>query len=195
MSTNFSGQSGSDSRSEGGGGGGRGRGRGRGNREGGRERESNRGDLIDKVIKIRRCAAVVKGGRRFSFGAYVVVGNGKGKVGLGYGKANEVPPSVEKAIKDGTRSMVAVELAGTTIPHICEGHYGASKVVLLPAGPGTGVIAGQSVRAVCEAVGIHDILTKNYGSTNPANVIKATIAALQSLRSRAEIERLRGVSL
>lgn len=147
------------------------------------------------MIKIRRCACVVKGGRRFSFGAYVVVGNGKGKVGLGYGKANEVPPSVEKAVKDGTRNMVEVQLAGKTIPHICEGRYGSSKVVLIPAAPGTGVIAGASVRAVCEAAGIHDILTKNYGSTNPANVIKAAIRALQSLRTRTEVERLRGVTL
>lgn len=173
-----------------------GRGRGRGRRDGGqRDRESSRGDLIDKVIKIRRCAAVVKGGRRFSFGAFVVVGNGKGKVGLGYGKANEVPPSVEKAIKDGTRNMVEVQLSGKTIPHMCEGQYGSSKVVLIPAGPGTGVIAGASVRAVCEAAGINDILTKNYGSTNPANVIKAAISALQSLRSRTDVERLRGVTL
>lgn len=191
MSTNFKSEGGQESGQESGG---RGRGR-RGGRDQQRERENNRGDLIDKVIKIRRCAAVVKGGRRFSFGAFVVVGNGKGKVGLGYGKANEVPPSVEKAIKDGTRNMVEVTLSGKTIPHIVEGHYGSSKVVLVPAAGGTGVIAGASVRAVCEACGIHDILTKNYGSTNPANVIKATIRALQSLRSRADVERLRGVTL
>lgn len=192
MSTDFSTSSGQDQGKESGGG----RRRRGGGREGQqRERESQRGDLIDKMIKIRRCAAVVKGGRRFSFGAFVVVGNGKGKVGLGYGKANEVPPSVEKAIKDGTRNMVDVQLSGKTIPHICEGRFGSSKVVLIPAGPGTGVIAGASVRAVCEAAGIHDILTKNYGSTNPANVIKAAIRALQSLRSRADIERLRGVTL
>ncbi len=191
MSTDFSNNSGQDQGKEGG----RGRGRRGGGRDGDKQRESNRGDLIDKMIKIRRCACVVKGGRRFSFGAYVVVGNGKGKVGLGYGKANEVPPSVEKAIKDGSRNMVEVQLAGKTVPHICEGRCGSSKVVMIPAAPGTGVIAGASVRAVCEAVGIHDILTKNYGSTNAANVIKAAIRALQSLRTRADIERLRGVTL
>lgn len=158
-------------------------------------KESSRGDLIDKVVKIRRCAAVVKGGRRFSFTAMVVVGNGKGRVGWGYGKANEVPPSVEKAVKDGTRNMIDVALAGQTIPHVCQGQFGASQVVLIPASPGTGVIAGASVRAVCEAAGIHDILTKSFGSTNPANLVKATIAALQSMRPREEVERLRGVVL
>lgn len=157
--------------------------------------ESNRGELIDKVVKIRRCAAVVKGGRRFSFGALVVIGDGQGKVGWGYGKANEVPPAVEKAVKDGTRSMEAIALEGTTIPHEVKGRFGAAHVVLVPAGPGTGVIAGAAVRAVCEACGIHDILTKSFGTNNPTNVVKATIAALQSLRSRSEVERLRGVSL
>jgi len=157
--------------------------------------ESNRGELIDKVVKIRRCAAVVKGGRRFSFAALVVIGDGQGKVGWGYGKANEVPPAVEKAVKDGTRSMEAIALEGTTIPHEVKGQFGAARVVLVPAGPGTGVIAGASVRAVCEACGIHDILTKSFGTNNPTNVVKATIAALQSLRSRSEVERLRGVSL
>lgn len=157
--------------------------------------ESTRGELIDKVVKIRRCAAVVKGGRRFSFGALVVIGDGQGKVGWGYGKANEVPPAVEKAVKDGTRSMEPVALEGTTIPHEVKGQFGAARVVLVPAGPGTGVIAGAAVRAVCEAAGIHDILTKSFGTNNPTNVVKATIAALQSLRSRSEVERLRGVSL
>jgi len=157
--------------------------------------ESNRGELIDKVVKIRRCAAVVKGGRRFSFAALVVIGDGQGKVGWGYGKANEVPPAVEKAVKDGTRSMEPIALEGTTIPHEVKGQFGAARVVLVPAGPGTGVIAGASVRAVCEACGIHDILTKSFGTNNPTNVVKATIAALQSLRSRSEVERLRGVSL
>jgi small subunit ribosomal protein S5 len=156
---------------------------------------SQRGELIDKVVKIRRCAAVVKGGRRFSFTAMVVVGNGRGKVGWGYGKANEVPPSVEKAVKDGSRNMVDVPMEGNTIPHIAEGRYGAAKVILVPASPGTGVIAGASVRAVCEAAGIHDILTKSFGSTNPINLVKATIAALQSLRTKKEVERLRAVTL
>lgn len=157
--------------------------------------ESSRGELIDKVVKIRRCAAVVKGGRRFSFTALVVVGDGNGKVGWGYGKANEVPPSVEKAVKDGTRNMVQVSLDGTTIPHEVKGRYGAARVVLVPAGPGTGVIAGAAVRAVCEACGIHDILTKSFGTSNPINLVKATIDALQSLRTQSDVERLRGVSL
>ena len=157
--------------------------------------ESTRGELIDKIVKIRRCAAVVKGGRRFSFAALVVVGDGKGRVGWGYGKANEVPPAVEKAVKDGTRSMVPISMKGSTIPHTVKGHFGAAEVVLVPASPGTGVIAGAAVRAVCEACGITDILTKSFGSPNSTNLVKATIQALQSLRSQSEVERLRGVSL
>lgn len=152
-------------------------------------------DLIDKVIKIRRCAAVVKGGRRFSFNALVVVGDGRGKVGWGYGKANEVPPSVEKASKDASRSMVKVQLTGNTIPHRVKGRYGASQVVLVPARPGTGVKAGEAVRAVCVCAGIQDILTKSFGSNNPHNLVKAAIDALTQLRSREDIERLRGVTL
>jgi small subunit ribosomal protein S5 len=154
-----------------------------------------RGELVDKVVKIKRCAAVVKGGRRFSFAAMVVVGNGKGKVGWGYGKANEVPPSVEKAVKEGSRSMMEVLLDAGTISHTVEGHYGAAHVVLVPASPGTGVIAGSAVRAVCEACGIQNILTKSFGSNNPVNLVKATLAALQQLRTKSEIERLRGVTL
>ena len=157
--------------------------------------ESTRGELVDKVVKIRRCAAVVKGGRRFSFTALVVVGDGHGRVGWGYGKANEVPPAVEKAVKDGTRKMVEIQLDGTTIPHAIKGRYGAARVVLVPASPGTGVIAGAAVRAVCEACGIHDILTKSFGTTNPINLVKATIGALAELRSQGDVERLRGVSL
>jgi small subunit ribosomal protein S5 len=155
----------------------------------------SRGELIDKVIKIKRCAAVVKGGRRFSFAAMVVVGNGKGKVGWGYGKANEVPPSVEKAVKDGSRSMVEIALSEGSIPHAIEGRYGAARVVMVPAAPGTGVIAGHAVRAVCEAAGIHNILTKSFGSNNPTNLVKASIEALKQLRTRHEIERLRGVTI
>lgn len=157
--------------------------------------DSTRGELIDKVVKIRRCAAVVKGGRRFSFTALVVVGDGKSKVGWGYGKANEVPPAVEKAVKDGSRKMTEVHLDGTTIPHSIKGRYGAAKVILVPAGPGTGVIAGAAVRAVCEACGIHDILTKSFGTNNPINLVKATISALEELRTQNDVERLRGVSL
>jgi small subunit ribosomal protein S5 len=156
---------------------------------------TTQGELIDKVVKIRRCAAVVKGGRRFSFAAMVVVGDGRGRVGWGYGKANEVPPAVEKAIKDGSRSLVSISMEGTTIPHEVQGRFGAARVVLVPASPGTGVIAGAAVRAVCEAAGIRDILTKSIGSTNPINLVKATIEALRQLRTPGEVARLRGVSL
>ncbi len=157
--------------------------------------ETTRGELIDKVIKIRRCAAVVKGGRRFSFTALVVVGDGRGKVGWGYGKAKEVPLAVEKAIKDGGRNMHEVSMDGTTIPHTSQGHFGAALVTLVPASPGTGVIAGAAVRSICEACGIRDILTKSFGSSNPINLVKATMNALRALRSKVEVERLRGVSL
>lgn len=158
-------------------------------------KEDSRSDQIEKVVKIRRCAAVVKGGRRFSFNALVVLGNARGKVGYGYGKANEVPPSVEKAQKDAARGMFEVPLTNGTIPHPVVGKFGASRVKLMPAAPGTGVIAGESVRAVCVACGIQNILSKCYGSTNSANLVKATLLALKQLRSRNETERLRGVSL
>lgn len=177
---------------------GRGGDRQRGDRQrggGGGSSERQRGELTENVVKIKRCAAVVKGGRRFSFAAMVVVGNGHGKVGWGYGKANEVPPSVEKAVKEGMRSQIEVPMDGETIPHEVKGRYGAARVVLVPAGPGTGVIAGAAVRAVCEAAGIHNILTKSFGSNNPVTLVKATINALQQLRPRQEIERLRGVTL
>jgi small subunit ribosomal protein S5 len=151
--------------------------------------------LSESIVKIKRCAAVVKGGRRFSFAAMVVVGDGKGKVGWGYGKANEVPPSVEKARKEGMRSLVTVTLDGSTISHLVEGHYGAAHVILLPASPGAGVIAGSAVRAVCEAAGIHDILTKSFGTNNPVSLVKATFAALKQLRPKSDVERLRGVPL
>ncbi len=157
--------------------------------------ERQQGELAENIVKIKRCAAVVKGGRRFSFAAMVVVGDGKGKVGWGYGKANEVPPCVEKARKEAMRSLVEVPLAGSSIPHVVEGRYGAAHVVLLPAAPGAGVIAGMAVRAVCESAGIHDILTKSFGSNNPVSLVKATIAALKRLRLKSDVERLRGVTL
>lgn len=157
--------------------------------------DRQRGELNENVVKIKRCSAVVKGGRRFSFAAMVVVGDGEGKVGWGYGKANEVPPSVEKARKEAMRSMVTVPLEESSIPHQVTGEYGAARVVLVPASPGTGVIAGAAVRAVCEAAGIHDILTKSFGSNNPVPLVKATIAGLKQLRPRMEVERLRGVTL
>lgn len=150
--------------------------------------------MLDRVVKIKRCAAVVKGGRRFSFAAMVVVGDGKGKVGWGYGKANEVPPSVQKATKQASRSMIEVPLVEGSIPHQVLGHYGAAKVVLLPAGAGTGIIAGQAVRAVCEACGIHDILTKSFGTNNPVTLVKATIDALSKLRTAEQVAALRGMN-
>ena len=157
--------------------------------------DTTQGELIDRVVKIKRCAAVVKGGRRFSFAAMVVVGNGNGKVGWGYGKANEVPPSVEKATKQASREMVDVPLVNGTLPHQIKGQFGAAKVILIPAGPGTGVIAGAAVRAVCEAAGITDILTKSFGTNNPVTLVKATMKALAKLRTRQDVERLRGVTL
>ena len=156
---------------------------------------SSHSEYIDRVVKIKRCAAVVKGGRRFSFAALVVVGNGKGKVGWGYGKANEVPPSVEKANKQATQSMIEIPVVDGTISHTVHGRFGAAKVILLPAGPGTGVIAGAAVRAVCEAAGITDILTKSFGTNNPVTLVKATLNGLRTLRTKQDIERLRGASL
>ena len=150
--------------------------------------------LVEHTVKIKRCAAVVKGGRRFSFAAMVVVGDGKGKVGCGYGKANEVPPSVEKANKRATRGMIDFPLVDGSIPHKVNGRFGAAKVVLLPAGAGTGVIAGSAVRAVCEAAGITNILTKSFGTNNPVTLVKATIDALSQLRTKEDVARLRGVS-
>jgi small subunit ribosomal protein S5 len=156
---------------------------------------TQQGGYEEKVVKIKRCAAVVKGGRRFSFAAMVVVGDKNGRVGYGYGKANEVPPSVEKAVKQATRNMIRVPVQEGTIPHVVRGRFGAAKVLLLPAGPGTGVIAGDAVRAVCETTGIKDILTKSFGSNNPVLLVKATVNALEQLRTRQEVERLRGVAL
>src|SRR5947199_5446020 len=146
-----------------------------------RERETRQDGLEDRVVKIRRCAAVVKGGRRFSFNALVVVGDGKGRVAHGYGKANEVPPAVEKATKDAEGRMKRqkrVSLKGDTIPHRVVGKYGASRVVMVPAGPGTGVKAGPGVRDVLVVCGGRNILTKVHGSTNPINLVKATIDGL-----------------
>jgi small subunit ribosomal protein S5 len=153
------------------------------------------GNLDDVLVKLYRCATVVKGGRRFSFGALVVVGDRHGHVGYGYGKANEVPPAVEKGVKQGRRRMFEVPLRGTTIPHRVVGKYGASRIILIPAAEGTGVIAGSAPRAVLELAGIKDVLTKAHGSTSPKNLVKATIQGLQSLRSRAMVEKLRGVKL
>jgi len=151
--------------------------------------------FADVLVKLFRCATVVKGGRRFSFGALVVVGNGQGKVGFGYGKANEVPPAVEKGIKQAKRRLLDVCLRRTTIPHRVIGHFGASRVVMIPASEGTGVIAGAAVRSVLELAGIKDVLTKCYGSTSAKNLVKATFDGLKQLRGRAQVEELRGVEL
>ncbi len=149
----------------------------------------------EKVVQIRRCACVVKGGRRFSFTALVVVGNGNGQVGWGYGKAVEVPLAVEKATKAANRSQIRVPIVETTIPHQISGIFRSSHVLLLPAKPGTGIIAGEAVRAVVESAGITDILTKSFGSNNPMNLVKATIEGLKQLRTRDDVARLRGVEL
>lgn len=152
-------------------------------------------DSGEQVVQIRRCACVVKGGRRFSFTAMVVTGDRNGRVGWGYGKAKEVPSAVEKATKVANRSLVRIPLVGTTIPHQIIGRFRASRVLLLPARPGTGIIAGGAVRAVVESAGITDILTKSFGSNNAMNLVKATFDGLQRLRTREEVERLRGVEL
>ena len=149
----------------------------------------------EQVVKIYRCATVVKGGRRFSFAALVVVGDRNGQVGFGYGKANEVPTAVDKAIKDARKNIVKVNLLGTSIPHQVSAKYRSTKVVLVPASEGTGVIAGAAVRAVLEFAGVKNVLTKIYGSTNAKNVVKATIKALQALYNREQIESLRGVTI
>src|SRR5436305_14903164 len=163
-----------------------------------RDRDNRQDGLEDRVVKIRRCAAVVKGGRRFSFNALVVVGDGRGRVATGYGKANEVPPAVEKATKDAQETLKRqkrVALRGDTIPHRIIGRFGGSRVVMVPAGPGTGVKAGPGVRDVLVVAGVRNILTKVHGSTNPINLVKATIEGLMQLRTRDEVARLRGVTL
>ena len=148
-----------------------------------------------RVININRVAKVVKGGRRFSFSSLSVVGNRDGLVGIGYGKAKEVPSAVEKSVKDGKKRLMRVNLVEGTIPHQVEGVFCSSRVRLVPASPGTGIIAGKAVRKVCEFAGIRDILTKNYGSTNALNVVKATMVALSKLSDKRKIEELRGVNI
>ncbi|MGE0707201.1 MAG: 30S ribosomal protein S5 [Planctomycetota bacterium] len=193
------GRGGGEGGGRGGDGGGRGGGRG-GDRGGrGRDRDGDREErmekLIENVVRINRSAAVVKGGRRFSFSALVVVGDGKGRVGIGYGKANGVPNAVEKGVKEAKKRMFRIPLVDGSIPHSIQARFRASKVILEPASPGTGVIAGASVRAVLEAAGIRNILTKCHGSGNPINVVKAVEAGLKSMRTRKDVESLRGVKL
>jgi small subunit ribosomal protein S5 len=152
-----------------------------------------RGDTTEKVVFINRCAKVVKGGRRFSFSALIVAGDHDGKVGCGFGKANEVAEAIRKASEAARKSMEKMSLRENTIPHEVIGEFGGGRVLLRPASPGTGVIAGGGVRAVVEAVGIRDVLAKSLGSSNHANVVKATIEALRSLRRRDEILKTRGI--
>ncbi|MBI4568455.1 MAG: 30S ribosomal protein S5 [Planctomycetes bacterium] len=175
--------------------GGPGRGRRGDERDRGGRDDRAPSEFEDRVVRINRSAKVVKGGRRFSFSALVVVGDRKGRVGFGFGKANDVPSAVEKGISQAKRNLKRVPLKGRTIHHETTGRYSASMVKLVPAAPGTGVIAGASVRAVVELAGVTDILTKCYGSTNRVNLVKATLAALLDQRSREEVESLRGVQL
>lgn len=168
-----------------------------GRRSGGRREEKPKepSDTVEKVVFINRCAKVVKGGRRFSFSALIVTGDHKGRVGCGFGKAKEVSEAIRKASDAARKAMKNFSLAENTIPHEVTGEFGGGRVLLRPASPGTGIIAGGGVRAVCEAVGIRDVLAKSLGSNNHANVVKATLEALSKLRPREEIFRVRGIKI
>jgi small subunit ribosomal protein S5 len=157
--------------------------------------DPNKLALEERVVQINRVAKVVKGGRRFSFSAIVVVGDGAGHVGAGLGKAGEVPEAIRKGVEDAKKHIIRIPMVGTTIPHEVRTSFAASRILLKPASQGTGVIAGGAVRAVLEAAGVRDILSKTHGSTNPVNVTWATIQALRSLRSAADIGASRGVAV
>lgn len=156
-------------------------------------REPKEGDLTEKVVFVNRCAKVVKGGRRFSFSALIVVGDQKGQVGYGFGKANEVADAIKKGTEMAKKSLVKICMREATIPHEVEGYFGGGRVLLKPASPGTGVVAGGGVRAVIEAAGIRDVLSKSLGSSNMANVVKATLNGLRQLRPREQIMQRRGL--
>jgi small subunit ribosomal protein S5 len=158
-------------------------------------REEQENEVVDRLVSLNRVAKVVKGGRRFSFSSLVVAGDGGGMVGVGLGKANEVPESIRKGFDQAKKSMVKIPLVNGTIPHAVIGHYGSGRVLLKPASEGTGVIAGGAVRAVLESAGVHNILSKCLGSTNPHNVVKATMDALKQLRSAEATAKRRSVSL
>ena len=157
--------------------------------------DANKLDLTERVVQINRVAKVVKGGRRFSFSAVVVVGDGRGHVGAGLGKADEVPDAIKKGVEDAKKHVVQIPLVDRTIPHEVASDFGAAKVLLRPASAGTGVIAGGSVRAVVESAGIRDVLTKSLGSSNPINVVMATMRALESLRSAEDVATTRGIAV
>ncbi len=191
----------SNSNSGGGNSGGNSRDGGRNRRSGGGRRDNNRGgqqqesEFKEKMVALNRVAKVTKGGRTFSFAAIVVVGDGKGRVGHGLGKARDISEAIQKAVDEAKKNLIKVPIHNGTIPHEQKGKYGAGKVLLKPASAGTGVIAGGAMRAVLEFAGIHDVLAKSQGSSNPHNVIKATIDALQKLRSPQVVARQRGISI
>lgn len=171
--------------------------KGRGGRGGNQrnQRESRSKLYEEEVVRINRCDKVVKGGKRSSFSAFIVLGDGKGKVGFGYAKARQVPSSIDKAVRAGERNVRRFPIVKGTIPHEVEGRFGSAVVRLLPASEGTGVIAGKTVRSVLDKLGIHNVLTKSFGSNNPINLVKATMDALDQLRTKEQYEELRGTKL